>query len=175
MKSWRPENSTAGSLKVKAGKREEVFFFLPGEKFHSVERAFFLGVLFRFPIPRGIISSYFGSRKSPITGGHSFHNGIDIAAPHGTDVLASREGIVTRTATDPVYGKYIVIKHDNDYETLYGHLSESFVELHQRVNSGMIIAKVGSTGLSTGPHLHFEIFRDGQSRDPVLLLHGEHR
>ncbi|HOV64204.1 MAG TPA: M23 family metallopeptidase [Spirochaetia bacterium] len=173
--SWRTAKENSVKVKVLRNGIEEEFTFLPGERFHPIERAFFLGILFRFPIPKGKISSYFGIRKNPFTGNHGFHNGIDISAPLGTEVIAAREGTVKTVGYDAVYGNYVILKHENDYETLYGHLSESLVQLNQQVNSGMILGKVGSTGLSTGPHLHFEIRRLGESKDPIPLLPGERR
>jgi murein DD-endopeptidase MepM/ murein hydrolase activator NlpD len=175
MNSWRLASESALPVRVVVQGKEEEFVFLPGEKFHPLERAFFLGILFRFPIPKGKITSYFGMRKNPFSGDHGFHHGIDIAAPTGTEVLASREGTVKVIGYDAVYGNYIMLKHENNYETLYGHLSECQVQLNQRVNSGMMIGKVGSTGLSTGPHLHFEIRRLGEAKDPIPLLPGERR
>ena len=143
------------------------YHFFPGESFHNVERAYFLGILFANPLPRGIVTSGYGIRKSPFTGHNTFHNGIDLAAPAGTVVYAAREGKVTATGYNSTYGKYIIISHDGGYETIYGHLNKIFVELHDEVNSTMIIAEVGSTGLSTGPHLHFEVRKDGKSKESV--------
>ncbi|MCF7927714.1 MAG: M23 family metallopeptidase [Spirochaetales bacterium] len=151
-------------------KRNDSFYFLPGERFHSLERAYFLQILFRFPVDRGRISSRFGVRQSPFTGHRIFHNGIDIAAGRGESVLAARGGEVVETGADPIYGKYILIDHEGGYSTFYGHLEKQSVSLHDRIYSGMIIGRIGSTGRSTGPHLHFEIRRDNELRDPVQLM-----
>ncbi len=131
------------------------FLFIPGIRFTKLELAYFLGILFHFPLPIGKISSLYGMRNSPVSGKLHFHNGIDIAAPLGTDVSAAREGVVTETGWDYLLGNYIIIQHPGDYETVYGHLMEVLVELNQTVHSGMIIARLGNTGVSTGPHLHF--------------------
>jgi len=146
------------------------FFFYPGARFNPEERALFLGVLFRFPLPAGRLSSGFGLRESPITGRVSSHAGIDLAAPAGTDVYAAREGRVAETGVDATLGQYIVIEHEGGYSTVYGHLSLRRVRLNEEVESGMIIGNVGSTGLSTGPHLHFEVRNRGEPRDPEPLI-----
>ncbi|MCK5547439.1 MAG: M23 family metallopeptidase, partial [Thermoplasmata archaeon] len=146
------------------------FYFYAGERFHAVERAFFLQILFRFPLRQGRLSSSFGLRSDPFTGHPRFHNGVDLAAPIGTGVMAAREGVIIKTGRDDIYGVYVLIAHAEGYETLYGHLSSISVRLNERVNSGMIIGKVGMTGRTTGPHLHFEIRRKGEARDPVTLI-----
>ena len=146
------------------------FLFFPGESFTPVERAYFLNILFRFPLPDGILTSAFGVRQNPFDGHAEFHRGVDLAAPAGTEVFAARDGLVVEIGYDPVLGNTIVLAHDGGYETLYGHLSRVEVVLKQQIRSGMIIGRVGSTGYSTGPHLHFEVRRQGASRDPVPLL-----
>jgi murein DD-endopeptidase MepM/ murein hydrolase activator NlpD len=155
-------------IRVPSGTSE--FRFLPGARFTPSERAFFLGTGFRFPLPKGRLTSAFGLRASPITGEIQHHAGIDLAAPAGTEVLAARAGTVSEVGVDPVYGIYVLISHEGGWETLYGHLSARRVELNTVVKSGMMIGNVGSTGLSTGPHLHFEVRIRGSSRDPVPLL-----
>jgi len=171
MISWRKESSGPGSeVTVYRNSGRESLAFYVGQRFHPVERAFFLGILFRFPLPKGVITSPFGPRVDPFTHTESFHSGIDIAAPYGTDVYAARGGTVAEIGDDREYGNYVLLQHAGGYQTLYGHLSRVLVELNQRVASGMIIAKVGSTGMSTGPHLHFEIRRNGRPEDPLPLL-----
>lgn len=169
-RSWR--NIENAVKLVIENDRETTYYFLPGEKFHSVERAFFLGIMFRFPLPVGYISSGFGNRLHPINSKHHFHNGIDIAAPSGTDVMAARAGIIETAGYDNVRGNYISILHENGYETVYWHLKKIFVQLNQQVQSGMIIGTVGTTGMSTGPHLHFEIRNLGDPKNPSLMIPG---
>jgi murein DD-endopeptidase MepM/ murein hydrolase activator NlpD len=170
IKSWR---SIDNAIKVIIrDKIETIFDFIPGEKFHKVERSFFLGLMFRYPLPLGIISSYFGERINPITGQGQIHNGIDIAAPMGTEVMAARAGIISSLGYNDICGNFINIRHESNYETIYCHLKNTYVQLNQRVLSGMIIATVGSSGMSTGPHLHFEIRNLGKPRDPNLLITG---
>lgn len=142
------------------------FSFYPGERFHPVERAFFLGVFLGFPLRSARVSSPYGSRLDPFTGHRSFHRGIDLAAPLGAEVLAARAGRVIFTGYNPVYGNYILIEHTNGYQTLYGHLKKILVSLNQDVLFGMIVGEVGVSGQTTGPHLHFEVRRNGVTRDP---------
>jgi murein DD-endopeptidase MepM/ murein hydrolase activator NlpD len=151
------------------GKAAELRFY-PGARFTPEERSLFLGLLFRFPLPAGIVTSGFGLRESPITGRMSKHNGIDIAAPAGTEVYAARDGKVVDTGVDAVLGQYIVIAHEGGFSTVYGHLSARQVRLNDQVESGRIIGNVGSSGESTGPHLHFEVRNRGESRDPEPLI-----
>ena len=100
------------------------------------------------------------------------HGGIDLAAPEGTEVYAVKNGTVMELGEDPIIGKYVIISHENNMVSLYGHLSSISpgTNLYANVQSNSIIAKVGSTGQSTGPHLHFELRQNGQSRDPARLL-----
>ncbi len=146
------------------------FLFFRGEYLHDVERAYFLRILFRFPLRTGSLSSGYGRREDPFDGHPEFHGGIDIAAPEGTEVLAARGGVVSAAGVDPVLGRFVQVLHEGGYVTLYGHLSRTRVTLKERVTSGMILGAVGSTGRSTGPHLHFEIRRQGSSRNPLPLF-----
>src|SRR5207253_2433570 len=102
------------------------------------------------------ISSVFGGREHPILGGWRMHKGTDYAAEAGTDVRAIGDGVVTESGWSGGYGKMVEIRHMNGISTRYGHLQSSSVHVGQRVRRGDFIAKVGSTGLATGPHLHFE-------------------
>ena len=171
MASWRRETLGQGTpVTLSRASGRETFYFYPGQRFHPVERAFFLGILFQFPLPKGVITSPFGMRLDPFTHQESFHSGIDIGAPYGTEVFAARGGYVAKIGDDREYGNYILLQHQGGYQTLYGHLSAVLVQLNQQVASGMIIGKVGSTGMSTGPHLHFEIRRNGRPEDPLPLL-----
>jgi murein DD-endopeptidase MepM/ murein hydrolase activator NlpD len=148
----------------------EAFSFFPGSQFNEVERAFFLHILFRFPIDSGPITSRYGSRLNPFSGHPEFHMGIDIGAPEGTEVHAARGGIVAERRESPVLGNYVVVNHPGGYQTVYGHLSAIRVTLGAEVETGSIIGKVGRTGLATGPHLHFEVRRNGESTDPLTML-----
>ena len=168
--SWRLERGGADTVVVHFPEGERKFRFYPGDHYHPVERAYFLQVLFRFPLEAGVLTSGYGMRKDPFGGHLSFHNGIDIGAPEGTNVVAARGGRVHRLGYDEIYGRHVVITHEGGNQTMYGHLSQISVDLYQSVDSGTIIGKVGSTGRATGPHLHFEIRNEGGSRDPIPLL-----
>ena len=146
------------------------FLLFAGRQISGTVRTFFLVKTFRFPLPEGILTSPFGDRISPITGNRVFHRGIDLAAPMGTPVYTCAPGTVIESSYSDIYGNYIIIRHSGGRESLYGHLSKKNIELNDRVNSDTIIGNVGSTGLSTGPHLHFEIHENGVPRDPQGLL-----
>lgn len=147
------------------------FFYLDEQSYTDIERSFFLGFFRFFPVPKGRISSDFGLRKDPFHGRESFHGGVDIAAPVGTDVICPQSGTVTLCAENhPIYGTYIEIEHEGNIKTRYGHLSKVFVKEGARVFGGDVIAAVGSTGRSTGPHLHFEYLNNDQIKNPQLFL-----
>lgn len=176
MRELRSENDPA-TVEVRVHRREQTvsYEFHPGSDFDRVERLSFLGILFRRPVRNVRISSYFGPRRSPFTGVMAVHGGVDFAAPIGTDVLAARGGVVEATGVDPIMGNYVLLAHDGDYHTFYGHLDYVDVRLNDTVSSGSIIGAVGNTGLSTGSHLHFEVRLGGIPRDPLLHLPGLNR
>jgi murein DD-endopeptidase MepM/ murein hydrolase activator NlpD len=157
-------------LTINNGDARLRYRFLPGEDFKPTERVFFLNRGFFFPLRDFRITSTFGMRQNPVTGNQGFHQGLDLAAPQGTPVYAAQSGTVSELGSDPIYGNYIIITHNNYWVSLYGHLSTIETSLHQQVNSGTLIGRVGSTGQSTGPHLHFELRQNGVSRDPQRLL-----
>jgi murein DD-endopeptidase MepM/ murein hydrolase activator NlpD len=99
-----------------------------------------------------------------------FHDGIDLAAPFGTPIYAVADGVVEKAGPDAGFGNLIVIRHDKDTETEYGHEEAILVRKGQRVHAGQLIALVGSRGVSTGPHLHFMVKVDGVAVDPVPWL-----
>lgn len=120
----------------------------------------------------GQFTSYFGWREHPILGGQRHHDGVDIAADQGTPVLAAKAGVVRMADWLGGYGLTILIEHEEGYETLYAHLSQLAVRAGESVQQGQLIGAVGSTGLSSGPHLHFEIRRRGQPVDPLPYLNA---
>jgi len=174
MKSlWVEEAEPHVSVRANIDGRFADFSFYPGAEFHPSERTFFLVAGFRFPLPKGVITSGFGERLDPFTGrSMKFHTGIDIGAPYGTEVYAARSGRVESTGYGEVYGNFVIVAHDPIWETLYGHLSKILVAKGQSVQVGEAIGLVGSTGMSTGPHLHFETRRRGVATDPAPLLEG---
>jgi len=125
----------------------------------------------KWPVDSGWVSSEFGRRRNPVTGewGDN-HPGIDIAAPYGEPVYAGASGRVTHAGWYPGYGKYIEIEHDFGYCTAYGHLSTIAVNVNAYVVKGQFIGRVGSTGYSTGPHLHYEVIRWGEQINPRRLI-----
>jgi murein DD-endopeptidase MepM/ murein hydrolase activator NlpD len=171
MRAWRSESDEASRriALADAGIREEYDFF-PGSRFHPVERSFFLHVMFRFPLADGMVTSGYGSRLNPFTGRRTFHRGIDVRPGADSHVLAARAGRVVGYDVDRVFGRRVTIAHEGGFQTVYAHLAEVYVAPGDSVRSGSVIATVGSSGLSTGPHLHFEIRREGQSRDPSALI-----
>lgn len=171
LSSFDPDDTTIITFSVR-GEENRPVHCIPGISFDGTIRAFFLSPAFRFPLPEAVISSTFGLRKNPVTGNLIFHRGIDLAAPRGTLVLACEDGTVKKTGNDPVYGNFIIILHDGNRESLYGHLQTVKIELHQKVKSGYIIGTVGSTGQSTGPHLHFEIHENGVPKNPTGFIKG---
>jgi len=119
---------------------------------------------------RGWKTSGFGMRKSPFTGRPKMHEGLDIAARTGTSVSATADGIVSQAETAPGYGKLVVIDHGYGFKTFYGHNSKIHVKVGQRVKRGDRIASVGSTGSSTGSHVHYEVRRNNVPLNPKKYL-----
>jgi murein DD-endopeptidase MepM/ murein hydrolase activator NlpD len=127
--------------------------------------------LVRKPVLAGIMRSGFGLRRHPILGYTKMHTGVDWAAPSGTAIYASGNGVVEKAGLESGYGKYIRIRHNNGYETAYGHMTAFArgIDEGTRVRQGQVIGFVGSTGLSTGSHLHYEILVNGRFVDPMRI------
>jgi murein DD-endopeptidase MepM/ murein hydrolase activator NlpD len=122
------------------------------------------------PVNVGYNSSSFGWRVDPFSGRSAFHEGLDFTADIGTPIYAAAGGRVTVAEQTPDYGKIVKISHGSGLETRYAHASELLVNAGEVVRKGQLIARVGSTGRSTGPHLHFEVRRDGAPLDPRKFL-----
>lgn len=122
------------------------------------------------PVENGRYTSYFGYRISPITGEFGFHSGLDIAAAEGTKIRAAFNGRVIKSGYDSQAGNYIYLSHDDGFVTFYCHCSELLVENGTVIRQGETIALVGSTGYSTGPHLHFEVRKNNIRYNPLWLL-----
>jgi len=118
----------------------------------------------------GRISDAYGWRKHPITGKRSFHKGIDFGNVSGTSIYATADGIIKKSSREKYFGKYIVISHKFGYQTKYAHLGKSFVKSGQTVQRGEIIGLMGNSGRSTGVHLHYEVLRYNQHRNPYKYL-----
>ncbi|MBI5902869.1 MAG: M23 family metallopeptidase [Deltaproteobacteria bacterium] len=143
-----------------------------GEHGHEkVDNGSIIGRLSRFPL-LGRISSYFGDRKDPLTGDDKFHHGLDIAAAEGTPVYPAASGRVIFSGKKDGYGNVVEVLHENGVITKYGHNERNLVKEGDSVDPAKPIAYVGSTGRSTGPHLHFEVIMDGRAIDPGRLLYG---
>ena len=143
--SWKEQERTAGTF---AAPRQSV------------------SVPSRMPLETARMSSNFGMRTHPVLGGHRRHNGIDLAAPSGTPVYATADGQVAKAEYWSSYGNYIQIEHGGEMHTRYAHLSDYNVVAGQAVKKGDLIGFVGSTGRSTGPHLHYEVRVAGEAVDP---------
>ena len=145
--------------------------FVPGAEMDSITLSEINGDLFRKPLHVWYrLTSYFGWRPSPFTGRRSWHGGLDMACPQGTRIYAAMAGRVAETGYNNTYGNYVIINHLNGYKTLYGHMSAIGCAKGQWVDTNTVIGRVGSTGASTGTHLHFTVFKHGKMVNPLALL-----
>ncbi len=122
------------------------------------------------PIKRGWISSYYGTRTNPFTGKLQFHKGMDFAAKSGDSVMAVAGGVVTWSGKRYGYGNLVEINHGNGYKTRYGHNKKNLVAVGDTVKKGQVISIMGSTGRSTGPHVHFEVLKNGRQINPQRFV-----
>ncbi|MGD8378343.1 MAG: peptidoglycan DD-metalloendopeptidase family protein [Gammaproteobacteria bacterium] len=122
------------------------------------------------PIKHGWLSSYFGMRTDPFTGRMAMHEGMDFAGKRGSDVMAVAAGVVTWAGPRYGYGNLVEINHGNGYATRYGHNEEVLVKVGDTVKKGQVIAHMGSTGRSTGPHVHFEVLHNGRPVNPARYI-----
>lgn len=118
----------------------------------------------------GLVTSRFGWRSHPVSGQEDFHTGVDIAAAQGTPILAALPGVVEQTGYSESYGNFVVLRHSDNLRTTYNHCSEILAKEGEQLARGDRIALVGSTGISTGPHLHFEVEVKGLKADPLQAL-----
>ena len=125
------------------------------------------------PVDQGFISSYFGERQDPFDGHEAFHKGLDFAGTLGEPVLAVAAGVVTWAGERSGYGTMVEINHGNGYITRYAHNESTMVSVGQTVTRGQQIALMGSTGHSTGPHVHFEVLRNGKQVDPLTFVNRQ--
>ncbi|AXK41231.1 MULTISPECIES: M23 family metallopeptidase [Erythrobacter] len=124
----------------------------------------------RMPLDNTVLTSDYGMRTHPVLGGRRNHNGVDLAAPTGTPIYATADGYVSKAEWFSSYGKYVSIEHGANLQTRFAHMSGIAVEAGTRVKKGDIIGYVGSTGRSTGPHLHYEVRIDGKAVNPVPYM-----
>ncbi|TNC92784.1 M23 family metallopeptidase [Thalassolituus sp.] len=127
------------------------------------------------PITKGWMSSRFGYRADPFTGRSTWHAGVDFAGKDGSDIVAVASGVVTWATDRYGYGNLVEINHGNGYKTRYAHCKEIKVSVGDVVRKGDLIALMGSTGRSTGPHVHFEVYKNGRSVDPAAYIHRRPR
>ena len=152
---------------LKAGRQ----LFVPYAELDWVTRQEINGDLFTRPLrSRYYFTSFFGWRKNPFDSSkRTYHGGIDMACGTGTSVFAALPGKVVTAGWSDVYGNYVVVAHHSGYKTLYGHMSEITIRKGAYVDTNTRIGRVGSTGMSTGPHLHFAVYKNGRSVNPANL------
>lgn len=158
------ENTTAGDLTGAGG--EDLLYATEKTSFSPLTVA----GAFTVPVEYTRVTSKFGYRVNPITNEYGFHSGIDLAAPQGTPICAAFMGTVKQVAYSEGRGNYIVLSHNNGLETMYCHCSEIIAAEGENIRNGEVIARVGSTGQATGPHLHFELWLNGIRYDPAWIL-----
>lgn len=127
------------------------------------------------PIKKGWMSSRFGRRNDPFTGKIAWHHGVDFAGKDGADIIAVAAGVVTWSGERYGYGEMVEISHGNGFKTRYAHCKENLVQLGDVVKKGQVVALMGSTGRSTGPHVHFEVYKHGRAVDPAAYIHRASR
>lgn len=145
--------------------------FIPGASLDKEVLRNRMGELWQIPLKASFRwTSPYGKRIDPIKGTPSNHTGTDMACPTGTPIYASRSGTVSFTGTSNVWGNYVIINHSNGYQTLYAHMSKIIARKGQSVDQTTKIGLVGNTGYSTGPHLHFTVYKNGKLVDPMSIL-----
>jgi len=147
--------------------------FIPGARMNREDLRLALGDLFMYPLKGARLSSPFGWRDDPISGERRHHAAVDLSAPLGTAVKASMDGKVTALSYDRTYGNFIILSHSGGYQTMYAHLSSFSVKKGDNVVQGVQIGAVGTTGYSTGPHLHFAVFKNGRAVNPLDYLNSQ--
>lgn len=160
-------NNMAMTVSLKAGDT----LFLPDAQMDNITRQEINGDLFHKPLKnRYWLTSPYGWRSSPFSGKRSFHGGTDMAIASGTNIYAALDGRVSFTGYNDTYGNYVIVTHHSGYKTLYAHMSSISCKKGQYVYTNTVIGKVGSTGMSTGPHLHFAVYKNGKSMNPMSLI-----
>lgn len=160
-------NAAIDAMNMRGDERSDVFTMIESRLFEQRMRS--LMVPSSAPVA-GPISSGFGFRSDPFTGRTALHAGLDFPANVGTSIVAAAGGVVVASEVHPNYGNMVMIDHGNNLVTRYAHASKVLVKAGDLVKRGQLIAEVGSTGRSTGPHLHFEVHLDGVPQDPAKFL-----
>ena len=144
--------------------------FIPGARMKREDLKMALGELFIYPVKGARLSSPFGWRNDPFTGVRTYHAAVDLSVPQGTPIKAAMDGRVTEQGYNGTYGNYIILSHTGELQTMYAHMHTFSVKKGDRVTQGTQIGTVGSTGYSTGPHLHLAVFKNGRAVNPLDLL-----
>lgn len=172
LRDFRAERNTSGAAKEEAAEAGTLAYVLYSDQNLpdrvSMEQAI-LGFSYCTPV-KGAVSSDFGYREHPTEGEERFHYGVDLAADTGTDIACFADGTVKAVGESSSYGKYLIVSHEGGYDTLYAHCSSISVSSGAEVCRGQTIARVGETGIATGPHLHFELHRDGVYLNPIYYV-----
>ena len=172
----RAQGTTANAMLDANDLRSDIIhegqvLFVPGARLNETELQIILGELFAWPT-RGTFTSGFGMRNDPFTGLPRFHNGIDVANAIGTPVRAASSGRVVHVESQiGNYGRFVIVRHPDGFQTLYAHLNTFSVRVGQSVGRGQLLGRMGNTGRSTGPHLHFSVIHNGRFVDPLRYLH----
>lgn len=169
--------SGIGSVDIEVIKREmerRISSLVELKSHLKKQKSIYLSIPRGWPV-RGYISSGFGWRIHPITGKREFHYGIDIAAPLGTPVKATANGMVICTGRTRISGNYIVIQHGYGFTTVYAHLKKYIVKIGQKVKKGEVIGYIGSTGFSTGPHLFYGISKNKRWVNPLVYIKNKRK
>ena len=138
-----------------------------------LRRATTVSIPSRMPVEGVRLSSDYGMRTHPVLGGRRGHKGVDLAGPVGTPILATADGMISKAEWFSSYGLYVSIEHGGDLQTRYGHMSRLNVAAGQAVRKGDVIGFIGSTGRSTGPHLHYEVRVAGQAVNPIPYMQAD--
>lgn len=157
-------NSLEIRLEVKESEMEALGMLLSNKELYASQTPS------GWPVDGGWVSSAFGIRSHPITGGRHFHRGVDIPGKLGANVLVVADGVVTKSEKKGNYGWMVEVNHGDNYTTLYGHNRKNLVKVGDVVSKGQAIAELGSTGRSTGPHVHFEVRKSGKHINPIKYL-----
>jgi murein DD-endopeptidase MepM/ murein hydrolase activator NlpD len=144
--------------------------FLPGARMNPGDFRAALGRTFVSPVGTVRVTSPFGWRSDPLTKHRSWHSGLDMRASWGSSVKAAADGRVSAAGWNSVYGNYVIVTHANGYQSMYGHMSKIIARQGSRVQQGDLIGRVGSTGRSTGAHLHFAMMKNGKAIDPLDFI-----
>lgn len=165
--NWKSLDSGVASFAAAAGPVQQGLAVAP------YGRPSMVSIPSRMPVDGVHLSSEFGMRTHPVLGGRRQHRGVDLAGPMGTPVVATADGVISKAEWFSSYGLYVSIEHGAELQTRYGHMSRLNVAAGQHVRKGDIIGFIGSTGRSTGPHLHYEVRIAGMAVNPIPYMQAD--